>query len=130
MLAKVRSCAVVGLDAVVVEVEVDSANGLPSITVVGLPDTAVKESKDRVLAAVRNSGFYFPMNRVTINLFPANIRKEGPAYDLPIAVAVLVATGQLQPETVEDAMLVGEMQLDGSVRHVRGAISMAAVGLF
>src|SRR3990170_8925221 len=97
MLASVRSCAVVGLDAVVVEVEVDSANGLPSITVVGLPDQAVKESRDRVLAAVRNTGFYFPMNRVTVNLSPANIRKEGPAYDLPIAVAARSCLTRMRP---------------------------------
>ena len=109
------------------DVEVDSANGLPSITVVGLPDAAVKESKDRVFAAVRNAGFYFPMNRVTINLSPANIRKEGPAYDLPIAVGVLIASSQLDPATIADAMLVGEMQLDGAVRHVRGALSMSAL---
>ncbi len=127
MLATVRSCAVVGLDAVVVDVEVDSANGLPSITVVGLPDAAVKESKDRVFAAVRNAGFYFPMNRVTVNLSPASIRKEGPAYDLPIAIGALIASGQLRRETIQGAMLVGELQLDGSVRHVRGAISMAAL---
>ena len=109
------------------DVEVDSANGLPSITVVGLPDAAVKESKDRVFAAVRNAGFYFPMNRVTINLSPANIRKEGPAYDLPIAVGVLIASNQLNADTIKDAMVVGEMQLDGAVRHVRGALSMAAL---
>jgi len=109
-----------------VDVEVDSANGLPSITVVGLPDAAVKESKDRVFAAVRNAGFYFPMNRVTINISPANIRKDGPAYDLPVAVGVLIASSQLDPATIADAMLVGERQLDGAVRHVRGARASSA----
>ena len=127
MLAKVFSCAVVGLDGIVVEVEVDTGRGLPSLVIVGLPDAAVQESRERVQAAVKNSGFYFPNSRVTVNLAPAAIRKEGPAYDLPIAVGALIAAGQLLPETVVGTLIVGELSLDGSVRHVRGVLSMAAL---
>ena len=127
MLAKVFSCAVIGLDGVVVEVEVDTGRGLPSFVIVGLPDAAVQESRERVQAAVKNAGFYFPAQRVTVNLAPAAIRKEGPAYDLPIAVGVLIAAGQLLPETVEGTFIVGELSLDGSVRHVRGILPMAAL---
>lgn len=127
MLAKVFSCAVIGLDGVVVEVEVDTGRGLPSFVIVGLPDAAVQESRERVQAAVKNAGFYFPAQRVTVNLAPASIRKEGPAYDLPIAVGALITAGQLLPETVEGSLIVGELSLDGSVRHVRGVLSMAAL---
>ena len=127
MLAKVFSCAVIGLDGVVVEVEVDTGRGLPTFVIVGLPDAAVQESRERVQAAVKNAGFYFPSQRVTVNLAPASIRKEGPAYDLPIAVGVLIAGGQLQPEVVEGTLIVGELSLDGSVRHVRGVLPMAAL---
>ena len=95
MLAKVLSCAVVGLEGAVVEVEVDIASGLPAFYIVGLPDTAVQEAKERVRSAVRNSGFQFPHKRITVNLAPADVRKEGPAYDLPIAVGVLVASEQV-----------------------------------
>jgi magnesium chelatase family protein len=127
MLAKVFSCAVIGLDGVVVEVEVDTGRGLPTFVIVGLPDAAVQESREQVQAAVKNAGFYFPSQRVTVNLAPASIRKEGPAYDLPIAVGVLIAGGQLQPEVVEGTLIVGELSLDGSVRHVRGVLPMAAL---
>jgi len=127
MLAKVFSCAVIGLDGVIIEVEVDTGRGLPTFVIVGLPDAAVQESRERVQAAVKNAGFYFPSQRVTVNLAPASIRKEGPAYDLPIAVGVLIAGGQLQPEVVEGILIVGELSLDGSVRHVRGVLPMAAL---
>ncbi|MBM4425543.1 MAG: YifB family Mg chelatase-like AAA ATPase [Chloroflexi bacterium] len=127
MLAKVYSCAVIGLDGVVVEVEVDTGRGLPSFIIVGLPDAAVQESRERVQAAVKNAGFYFPNQRVTVNLAPASIRKEGPAYDLPIAVGALIAAGQLMPESAEGSLIVGELSLDGSVRHVRGVLPMAAL---
>lgn len=127
MLAKVFSCAVIGLDGVVVEVEVDTGRGLPSFVIVGLPDAAVQESRERVQAAVKNAGFYFPAQRVTVNLAPAAIRKEGPSYDLPIAVGVLIAAGQLLPEVVEGILIVGELSLDGRVRHVRGVLPMAAL---
>lgn len=126
MLAKVNSCALEGLDATLVEVEVDAARGMPALTLVGLPSTAVKESKDRVWAAIRNSGLTFPsQRRMTINLAPADLRKDGPAYDLPIAVGVLAATGQVPADVLDGALILGELSLDGSVRHVRGVLSAA-----
>ncbi len=126
MLAKVNSCALEGLDATLVEVEVDAARGMPALTLVGLPSTAVKESKDRVWAAIRNSGLTFPsQRRMTINLAPADLRKDGPAYDLPIAVGVLAATGQVPADVLVGALILGELSLDGSVRHVRGVLSAA-----
>jgi magnesium chelatase family protein len=127
MLAKVYSCAVIGLEAAIVEVEVDTANGLPSFVVVGLPDAAVQESRERVQAAIRNAGFPFPMKRLTVNLAPASLRKEGPAYDLPIALGVLCAAGQIMPESFESTLVMGELSLDGSVRHVRGVLPMTAL---
>jgi magnesium chelatase family protein len=126
MLAKVLSCAVLGLDGELVDVEVDKGRGLPSFVLVGLPDAAVKESGQRVEAAIKNSGFRWPRARLTINLAPANLRKEGPAYDLPIALGVLAADGQIPPEVLEETLVVGELSLDGSVRHVRGVLPMAA----
>ena len=127
MLAKVYSCAVIGLEGAIVEVEVDTANGLPTFVVVGLPDTAVQESRERVQAAIRNAGFYFPQKRLTVNLAPASLRKEGPAYDLPIALGVLAAAGQVMPEAFEGALVMGELSLDGNVRHVRGVLPMTAL---
>lgn len=127
MLAKVTSCALVGLEGVIVEVEVDTSRGMPSLTIVGLPDAAVKESSERVRAAVKNAGLAFPGSRITVNLAPADIRKEGPAYDLPIAVGVLIASEQVWPQEVEDALFVGELSLDGSVRHVNGVLPIAAL---
>lgn len=127
MLAKVYSCAVVGLEGAIIEVEVDTANGLPSFVIVGLPDAAVQESRERVQAAIRNAGFYFPQKRLTVNLAPASLRKEGPAYDLPIALGVLAAAGQIPPEAFEGALVVGELSLDGTVRHVRGVLPMTAL---
>src|SRR5579859_121647 len=99
MLAKARSCAVVGLDGALVEVEVDIGHGLPAFAIVGLPDAAVNEARERVRAAIKNSGAIFPLKRITVNLAPADLRKEGPAYDLPIAVAILMATEQIAPFT-------------------------------
>lgn len=127
MLAKVHSCAVIGLEGAIVEVEVDTARGLPSFTIVGLPDTAVQESRERVQAAVKNAGMHFPRHKVTVNLAPAALRKEGPAYDLPIAVGVLIASEQIPPDGLEETLMVGELSLDGSVRHVRGVLPMAAL---
>src|SRR5579885_2491921 len=98
MLAMVRSCAVVGLEGAIVEVEVDLANGLAAFMIVGLPDTAVNEAKDRVRAAIKNSGCLFPFKRITLNLAPADLRKEGPAYDLPIAIGILLASEQINPD--------------------------------
>ncbi len=126
MLAKVQSCAVVGLDAEPIYVEVDIASGLERVTLVGLPDTAVRESSERVRAAITNSGFFFPQHRLTINLAPADLRKEGPAYDLPIAVGILLAARQVIAD-LDDVLLLGELSLDGGVRHVNGVLSMASM---
>jgi len=127
MLARVFSCAVIGLEGVIVEVEVDIADGLPGITIVGLPDAAVQESRERVQAAIKNAGMYFPRKRMVVNLAPASVRKEGPAYDLPIALGVLISSGQVRPESLDGAMVIGELSLDGGVRHVRGVLPMAAL---
>ena len=126
MLARVFSCAVIGLEGVIVEVEVDTSNGLPGMIIVGLPDPAIQESRERVHAAIKNAGQQYPRKRLTVNLAPAAVRKEGPAYDLPIALGVLIATGQLHPLSVEGSLVVGELSLDGGVRHVRGVLPMAA----
>jgi magnesium chelatase family protein len=126
MLIRVDSCAILGVDAYVVEVEVDVAPGLSSFTIVGLPDAAVRESAERVRAAIRNTGYDFPWNkRVTINLAPADIKKVGPIYDLPIAVGILAASGQVSTEFLEGMMIVGELSLDGNVRSVHGVLPMA-----
>ena len=126
MLAKCNSCAVVGLDGFVVEVEVDISPGLPAFNIVGLPDTAVQEAKERVRAAIRNSGCEFPMRRITVNLAPADLRKAGPAYDLPIAVAILLSSGQLS-DVPRSALFLGELSLDGSLRHTNGILPMVVV---
>ena len=126
MLAKVQSCAIVGLDAEQIDVEVDITSGLERLTVVGLPNAAVRESGERVRSAIANSGFFFPQHRLTVNLAPADLRKEGPAYDLPIALGIMAATRQVLAE-LDDALVVGELGLDGSVRPVNGALSMAAM---
>jgi magnesium chelatase family protein len=128
MLAKVNCCALVGLDGTLVEVEVDSAYAqMPTITLVGLPSTSVKEAKDRVWAAIRNCGLKFPVGRLTINLAPADLRKEGPSYDLAIAIGVLAASGQVPPDELNDALVLGELSLDGNVRHARGVIAAATL---
>ncbi len=126
MLSRVYSCAVVGLEGVIVEVEVDYTNGLPAVIIVGLPDAAVQESRERVQTAVKNAGLHFPRHRIVVNLSPASIRKEGPAYDLPIALGVVILAGFLPHETIEGAIVVGELSLDGVVRHTRGVLPMAA----
>lgn len=126
MLAKVLSVAVVGLEVNVIEVEVDSGRGLASFTLVGLPDAAVKESIERVRSAIRNSGLKFPNNRITVNLAPADVKKIGPAYDLPIALGLLVASEQLDPGALEQTLIIGELALDGAVRHVRGVLPATA----
>lgn len=125
MLAKVTSGATVGLDSVPVIVEVDIASsGLPSFTIVGLPNKAVEESKERVRAAIKNSGAEFPTRRITVNLAPADLPKEGPAYDLPIALGLLMASGQIKTD-LKDALVLGELSLDGSLRHTNGILPMA-----
>ena len=127
MLAKVRSCAVVGLEGAPVEVEVDISRGLPRFNVVGLPDAAVQEARERVRSAVRNSGGEFPRTRLTVNLAPADLRKAGPAYDLPIALGVLLASGQVEAD-LSDTLVIGELSLDGSLRHTQGILPMVSLG--
>lgn len=126
MLAKVTSCAIVGLDGTPIQVEVDISNGLPSMTIVGLPDAAVQESRERVRAAIKNTGLLFPGRRITVNLAPADIRKAGPAYDLPIAVGILLASEQIMADP-DHTIIMGELSLDGSVRHVSGVLPMAGL---
>ncbi len=128
MLAKVMSCAIVGLEAELIEVEVDIINGAPAFNLVGLPDLAVRESRDRVHSAIKNSGLSFPANkRLTVNLAPADLRKEGPAYDLPIAVGILAATQQVWPDKLEGGLFIGELSLDGTTRHTKGILPMTAL---
>ena len=126
MLAKVNSAAVVGLDAQIVDVEVDIAAGLPAMTIVGLPDAAVNEARERVRAAIRNSGLTFPMKRITVNLAPADLKKEGPAYDLPIAVGILLSSEQLSVD-ISETLFLGELSLDGSLRHTHGILPMVTL---
>jgi len=125
MLAKVLSSALIGIDAMVVDVEVDLAPGLPTFATVGLPDGAVKESKDRVRAALKNSGYDFPARRITANLAPADIKKEGTGFDLPISIGILAATGVVKPTLLQNYILLGELSLDGSLKSIRGALPMA-----
>ena len=125
MLATIRSAAVIGIDAYDVSVEVDSAQGLPQFAIVGLPAGAVKESRERVSAAIVNSGFLLPARRTTVNLAPADRRKEGTGFDLPIALGMLVATGQLHPECLAGVAAIGELALDGGIRPVRGVLPIA-----
>jgi magnesium chelatase family protein len=127
MLARVFSCAVIGLEGVIVEVEVDIGRGLPGMTIVGLPDAAVQESRERVQSAIKNAGLPFPRKRVLVNMAPADVRKEGPVYDLPMALGVLVMTGFVPSQSVQEALVIGELSLDGSIRHVRGVLPMAAI---
>ena len=125
MLARVNSGALLGVDAYRVEVEVDLAPGLPAFTTVGLPETAVKESKDRVRGALKNSGYKFPGNRITINLAPADVRKEGTGFDLPVAVGILAAQGIVPQEALDNFLLFGELSLDGRLKPTRGVLSVA-----
>ncbi len=126
MLAKVKSAAVVGLEGAVVEVEVDLSPGLPSFTIVGLPDKAVQEARERVRSAIRNSYYKFPNRRITVNLAPADLKKEGPAYDLPIAIGILMSSGQLNADLTHSIFL-GELSLDGKLRHTHGVLPMVAL---
>jgi magnesium chelatase family protein len=125
MLARIHSAALVGVDAVPVDVEVDVSSGLPLCSIVGLPDAAVREARERVRAAIRNAGFEMPPRRVTVNLAPADLRKIGPAYDLPIALGILTATQQLPPQALAGCVVIGELSLDGGVRPVPGVLNIA-----
>jgi magnesium chelatase family protein len=126
MLASVQTAALHGIESVAVAVEVDLSFGLPALVMVGLPDTAVRESRDRVKAAIRNSGFEFPQERITVNLAPADVRKAGTAFDLPIALGVLAASGVVTSRTARNALVIGELSLDGSMHPTRGVLPIAA----
>ena len=126
MLAKVKSAAVVGLEGAVVEVEVDISPGLPSFTIVGLPDKAVQEARERVRSAIRNSYYKFPNRRITVNLAPADLKKEGPAYDLSIAIGILISSEQLNAD-LSQSIFLGELSLDGKLRHTHGVLPMVAL---
>jgi magnesium chelatase family protein len=126
VLACLRSAAVFGIEAFTVHVEVDVTFGLPSFTMVGLPDPSVRESRDRVRSAIRNSGFGFPPHRITVNLAPADVRKAGSSFDLPIALGVLAATGVVERRQVDDIVLLGELSLDGGIHATRGVLPIAA----
>ncbi|HWI40036.1 MAG TPA: magnesium chelatase domain-containing protein, partial [Verrucomicrobiae bacterium] len=125
MLAKVLSSALLGIDAVLVEVEVDITQGLPQFATVGLPDGAVKESKDRVRSGLKNSGYEFPNRKITVNLAPADLRKEGACFDLPISLGILAAMGTLKGTRLKDYLILGELSLDGTVKPVRGCLPVA-----
>jgi len=124
VLAKALSCAVVGLDSALVEVEVDLSPGLPSFAIVGLPDTAVQEARERVRAAIKNSGGRFPSNRITVNLAPADLKKEGPSYDLAIAMGILSAVGAVDAEAIKNRLFLGELSFEGTLRHTQGILPM------
>lgn len=129
MLSRIFSSTVLGIDAYIVEVEVDVSRGLPSFTIVGLPDKAVQEAKERVRSAIKNSNFEFPPGRITVNLAPADIKKEGPIFDLPIAVGILSATEQIKNNNFSKFVLIGELSLDGTIRRVDGTLSIAISSL-
>ena len=122
MLSKVLSFGLSGIDGYLVTTEVDISLGLPGFDLVGLGDTAIKESKERVKSAIRNSGFKYPINKITVNLAPATTKKEGPMFDLSIAVGILSASGQISVDEVENYIFIGELSLDGGVRKVNGVL--------
>ena len=125
MLARIHSAAILGIDAYAVEVEVDISRGMKKFDIVGLPDPAVRESRERVAAAIKNSGFEFPGEQIVVNLAPADVKKAGPAFDLPIAFGILVASGQVSTEDLDESVLIGELSLDGILRPVSGALPMS-----
>jgi len=129
VIAKVQSCGLIGLNGFIVHVEVDISMGLPAFEIVGLPDTAVKESKERVRSAMKNSNLENPIKRITVNLAPADKKKEGPAYDLPIAIAILIASEQIKINNIKDYMFLGELSLDGKLRPINGALPMVITAM-
>ncbi len=126
MLATILSCSVLGIDALPIEVEVDVSRGLPVFSTVGLPDNAVKESKERVKSAIKNSGYSFPSGRITVNLAPADVKKEGTTFDLPVAVGLLAAEGLINRDNLSGFMILGELSLDGTIRPIKGALPIGA----
>src|ERR1700689_1101964 len=127
MLARISSFGLSGLEAYPVAIEIDISPGLPNITVVGLPDNAVKESRERIRAAIKNSGFEFPSQRITINLAPADTKKQGPCYDLAIALGVLAAQGLIPVDALSPFAFLGELSLDGRIQPIQGALSIALI---
>jgi magnesium chelatase family protein len=126
MLSNILSASIIGIDAHIVDVEVDiTSRGLPHFSMVGLPDMAVKESKDRVRAALKNTGFHFPRKQITVNLAPADLKKEGSSFDLPIAIGIIIAEGVLDSSATEGYLFTGELSLNGAIKPVRGVLSMA-----
>ncbi|MFQ6090807.1 MAG: magnesium chelatase domain-containing protein, partial [Candidatus Bipolaricaulia bacterium] len=125
MFAKAISGALLGLEASLVEVQCDVARGLPSFVIVGLPEKEVQESRERIRSAIKNTGYEFPAKRITANLAPADVRKEGVGLDLPLALAILQATGQLEGEHLDDCLFLGELSLDGELRAVKGVLPIA-----
>src|SRR6476646_3412103 len=126
MLARLRTAAIYGVEACAVQVEVDVSFGMPVFAMVGLPDASVRESRDRVRTAIRNSGFEFPPHRITVNLAPADVRKAGAAFDLPIAIGILAAQGVVEPRSIADVVVLGELSLDGAIQPARGVLPIAA----
>ena len=125
MLSKILSAATIGIEAKPIEIEVDISRGLPNVTIVGLPDTAIRESRDRVKSAIKNSQFEYPAERITVNLAPCDIKKEGPSFDLPIAIGILVASEQIDFNKIKDFVFLGELALNGKIRPIRGALPIA-----
>ena len=125
MLSKIQSATTIGIEAKPIEIEVDITKGLPAIVIVGLPDAAIRESRDRVRSAIKNSQFEYPSQKITVNLAPGNVKKEGPCFDLPIAIGVLVASGQLFYKNIKDFVFLGELALNGRIRPVKGALPIA-----
>src|SRR5208283_5806983 len=126
MLSKVLSAHVIGIDAHLIDVEVDiSAKGLPHFSIVGLPDAAVKESRDRIRAALKNCGFNFPLKQITVNLAPADLKKEGSSFDLPIAVGIIASEGVIATDSLHSFIVAGELSLDGRIKPIKGALSIA-----
>ncbi|MBU4311092.1 MAG: YifB family Mg chelatase-like AAA ATPase, partial [Candidatus Omnitrophica bacterium] len=125
MLARIYSATTIGIEARQIEIEVDIASGLPQVTIVGLPDTAIRESRDRVKSAIKNSQFTYPSQKITVNLAPCDIKKEGPSFDLPIAIGILVASGQVDHRKVSDFLFLGELALNGKIRPIKGSLPIA-----
>ena len=125
MLSKILTSATYGIDAYLIEVETNVERNIPSFTIVGLPDNAVKESRERVIAAIKNSGFEYPLKKITVNMAPADIKKEGSSFDLPIAIGLLAAIEKIKEEAIKDTVFLGELSLDGQLRPIKGALPIS-----
>ncbi|MEI6155354.1 MAG: magnesium chelatase domain-containing protein, partial [Deltaproteobacteria bacterium] len=125
MISKISTATIYGIDGIKIDVEVDISFGLPAFNIVGLPETSVKESKERVRAAIKNAGFEFPNDRITVNLAPADVRKEGSSFDLPIAIGILVSLGIIKEEAMRSCLIAGELSLDGRVKSIKGILPIA-----